>query len=203
MSTETETAVARVFGISELLEKILLSIDNSYGSRERHLRTPSMARIKDLRSLLVNQRVNKAFYAVINSSPAIRQALFFSYAKGATSAEVPVFNTLLAATAVRSGRDKHGAAIWHSYPSRLPTPSFWIMKLDFASDTDKTAYLEYGSWRRILLTSRPVEVHCWSGPETYRVLHPGSTLLDALQDLLPTQPPDMQDFDVRDACYVS
>ncbi|KAK4954185.1 hypothetical protein LTR10_007613 [Elasticomyces elasticus] len=202
MSTGSESAVTRVFAIPELLEKILLAIDNSYGSRERHLRTPSAARVTDLRSLLVNQRVNKAFYTVINSCPAIRQALFFSYAKGATSTEVPVFNTLLAATAVRSERDKHGVAIWHSYPSRLPTPSFWIMKLDFASDTDKTAYLEHGSWRRMLLTSRPLDVHCWSGPDTCRVLRPGSTLLDAFQDLLPTPWPAMQDYDVGHACCV-
>ncbi|KAK4899948.1 hypothetical protein LTR27_002709 [Elasticomyces elasticus] len=203
MSTEPVSAVTRVFGIQELLEKILLAIDNSYGSKKRHLQTPSTARVKDLRSLLVNQRVNKAFYAAIKSSPAIRQALFFSYAKDATSVEPPVFNTLLVATAVRSERDKHGAAIWHSYPNRLPTPSFWIMKLDFASDTNKTACLEYGSWRRMLLTSRPMDVHCWSGPDMYRVLRPGSTLLDALQDLLPTPPPDypdMQDLDVGHAC---
>ncbi|KAK4954158.1 hypothetical protein LTR10_007586 [Elasticomyces elasticus] len=57
------TATADVFGTTELLETILLSLDTQ--------------NCNGLRTLLLSQRVNQVFSATIAGSPRIQEALFF------------------------------------------------------------------------------------------------------------------------------
>ena len=155
---DTRSAAATVLRIPELLEQILLSfdehIDNPHG---RPLMITLPDHVRSLKALLVNQRVNKTFQATINESPLLQQALFFKQITD--RAEAPIVVNLTAFSGEFVARSGNRAQVTHCWTDQHHLEL--VIKHAPKQKRAKTAMVNRAagieSWRRMFLTSKPME----------------------------------------------
>ena len=127
-------ACAKVFAITELLEKVLLQLPN--------------------KDLLLAQRVNQSFYHTISESPALQQKLFYTAKDTHSADELPTINPLLhrffkyrrlECCSISFARKAHASEV----------------RAEFMNDAHCKAGLremKTGSWKNMLVASPPCAV---------------------------------------------
>ncbi|KAK5746248.1 hypothetical protein LTR17_000983 [Elasticomyces elasticus] len=195
MDTEPTSAATKVFATFELLELILLKHSSGLsGGRRLHAlmnvsldvdrredvevgrrftKVPRYARMPNdrrtaLRALLVNQRVNRDFAAVIRNSPDLREALFFDHEKQDRKGRFmyrPFANTLLDFLDCYSPMDHlHTSIEWNRSQDEFPNLLRFYRNGEKVQDYEASeievvrAQTEASSWRKMLLLSQPVKV---------------------------------------------
>lgn len=132
-------AMIQVFGITELLENILL-----------HLNTSTE---EGLKTLLFSQRTNKTFEATIKGSIRLQRKLFLSKLSKPDHADrPPKYNRLL--RPFSSVRARHGLYI--TYYSTCDMSGGRHIKFIFSGDLNAAAQ---GSWRHMYLDQGPGRYH--------------------------------------------
>ncbi|KAK3637550.1 hypothetical protein LTR56_013553 [Elasticomyces elasticus] len=192
MNTKQTSAPTKVFATYELLEHILLRtfqwtawrpttplVDREPvilargrgGGPPNHRGT--YARMPDdrrtaLRALLVNQRVNKTFVAVVRTSPDLRVALFFDHEKHDRQGRFeyrPFANTLLESLDCYSPMENlHSAIAWNRSQDEFPNllrvyrNGEKVREYEASGVEVVRAQTETSSWRKMVLLSQPVKV---------------------------------------------
>ncbi|KAK5745932.1 hypothetical protein LTR17_001061 [Elasticomyces elasticus] len=194
INPEPTSAATKVFATFELLELILLSTfqwdvwrpttprvngeplgrqstrgrgGGSAVHQGTYARMPNDRRTA-LRALLVNQRVNKTFAALVRTSPDLRVALFFSHEKPDRQGRFvcrPFANTLLDSLDCYSPVDHlHTVIGWSSDQDEFPNLLRFYRNGEKVRDYEASemeevrAQAKASSWMKMLLLSQPVKV---------------------------------------------
>ncbi|KAK3640819.1 hypothetical protein LTR56_011696 [Elasticomyces elasticus] len=214
--TNPTSAATKVFATFELLEHILMSTfqwtawrpttpradgERDVGRRSArgrgggpvvhqgsYARMPKNRRAA-LRALLVNQRVNRDFAAVIRDSADLREALFFSHEKPDRQgrfAYAPFANTLLDFLDCYSPTcHMHTAFEWGATSNEFPSLLRFCRNGEMVRDYEASemevfrVQAETRTWRKMLLLSQPLKVAMTTtnvgGEEVEEVLEAGVT----------------------------
>ncbi|KAK3637549.1 hypothetical protein LTR56_013552 [Elasticomyces elasticus] len=175
------SAVTRVFATPELLELILLKTlyNTSHYHSVRGLAADCYVhddqRIRDLWALLVNQRVSKAFAAVIEQTPSLREALFFTHEKPdrrGGSRRPLVVNTLMPQCDYFSLSFKKHIRLWWGTNRDSGRVTLGLRKFNGQLPRAAAAMIakrwDYGSWKKMVLISQPVKVKSIVSKHTIR-----------------------------------
>ncbi|KAK4954182.1 hypothetical protein LTR10_007610 [Elasticomyces elasticus] len=167
------SAVAKVFGIPELLELILLhTIDGQqvvtrYSNPGRKpIRSASLERLQQLRALLVNQRVARTFEAVITSSRNLREALFFTHERCDSNGQYNsnfAINKLVASPRFYCKPQPDSAwtyLTWACAGAQAGTIRMTEDNNPLPGDSvaEFAERSSVGSWRKMLLVSQPMQL---------------------------------------------
>ncbi|KAK3640820.1 hypothetical protein LTR56_011697 [Elasticomyces elasticus] len=169
--SDITSAVTRVFATPELLELILLkTVYNT--THYQPVRGHAMKcyqheeqRIRDLRALLVNQRVSRVFAAAIEQTPSLREALFFTHEKPDRTGRFRrplVVNTLMPQCDYFSISYKEHIRVWWGTNRDSGRVTLGLRKfngqLPRAAAAKIAKQWDYGSWKKMVLISHPVTV---------------------------------------------
>ncbi|KAK4954184.1 hypothetical protein LTR10_007612 [Elasticomyces elasticus] len=169
--SDMASAVTRVFATPELLESILLK--TLYNTKHyfpvRGLAADGYVhdkqRIRDLRALLVNQRVSKTFASVIEQTPSLREALFFTHEKPDRKGRFRrplVVNTLMPQCDYFSLSYKEHIRLWWGTNRDSGRATLGLRKFNGRLPRAAAAKIaqrwDYGSWKKMVLISQPVNV---------------------------------------------
>ncbi|KAK5745933.1 hypothetical protein LTR17_001062 [Elasticomyces elasticus] len=169
--SDITSAVTRVFATPELLELILLKtvrITTHYQPVRGHATKcyqHEEQRIRDLRALLVNQRFSRVFAAAIEQTPSLREALFFAHEKPDRKGRFRrplVVNTLMPQCDYFSLSYKEHIRMWWGTNRDSGRVTLGLRKFNGQLPRAAAAKIakrwDYGSWKKMVLISQPVEV---------------------------------------------
>ncbi|KAK5696476.1 hypothetical protein LTR97_007778 [Elasticomyces elasticus] len=200
--SDITSAVTRVFATPELLELILLKtlyITTHYQSVRGHAiecYQHDEQRIRDLRALLVNQRVSKVFAAAVEQTPSLREALFFTHEKPDHRGRFrrpTVVNTLMPQCDYYSLSYKEHIRVWWGTNRDSGRVTLGLRMFNGQLPRAATAKIakrwDYGSWKKMVLISQPVEVKSMVSMPNKRTIEEtlkvGTTLGQLLKGYFP------------------
>ncbi|KAK4899946.1 hypothetical protein LTR27_002707 [Elasticomyces elasticus] len=183
----SSSAVAKVFGIPELLELILLhTIDGQQvitrypNPGRKPILSASLEKLQQLRALLVNQRVARTFEAVITSSRELREALFLTHERCDSNGQYNsnfAINKLVASPRFYCKPQPDSACTYLTWACAGAQAGTIRMTEDNDplpgdSPAESAKRSSVGSWRKMLLVSQPMQLQV----KTYASTGSGRTM---------------------------
>ncbi|KAK4958459.1 hypothetical protein LTR10_004887 [Elasticomyces elasticus] len=160
------TAASKVFNTPELLEIILLDTIVTQSDPTTSARAYMKEHCRSLVALLGCQRVSKTFNATINDTPSLRRALFFADSDYTPMAGVTgnaTLNPLIHDRQYCKGLSGGTVIVEWDLSNPKATPNMLVRVQGAKGRRTKRrcqgrCLVRGGSWQKMLLTSRPVQV---------------------------------------------